>query len=282
MAKKIVLPPTRPNAGFEIAYQKKIDAMIEEMQRSVEWWLTAAYKANKPEMATDADSDTAKTAAQKIAKAIQKNGSPAKVLQDVVAKLDKIWTRKFDDNAQALAKYFATSMAKRTDAQLRAALKKVGFAVEFKLTSKMNDVLQATIAENVSLIKSIQSQYFTDIEGIVMRSVQRGFKMDELSSELQKRYGVTRRRAALISRDQTNKANANITVVRQRELGITRAIWLHSAGGKEPRHSHVAASGKEYDIDKGMLIDGEYIFPGQLINCRCVSKSVIPGLPNRS
>ena len=73
MAKQIVLPPTRPNAGLEIAYQKKIDAMIEEMQRSVTWWLAAAYKANKPEMATDADSDTAKTAAQQIAKAIQRS-----------------------------------------------------------------------------------------------------------------------------------------------------------------------------------------------------------------
>jgi len=37
--------------------------------------------------------------------------------------------------------------------------------------------------------------------------------------------------------------------------------------------------GKKYDVAKGMWDPAvrEYIFPGQLINCRCFSRSVIPG-----
>jgi SPP1 gp7 family putative phage head morphogenesis protein len=149
--------------------------------------------------------------------------------------------------------------------------------VEFKMSPAMNDVFQATVTENVSLIKSIPSQYFTDVEGLVMRSVQRGGDLSGITDELEKRYGITRRRAAFIARDQNNKANATFTRVRQQELGVTEAIWLHSAGGKEPRPSHVAFSGKTYNIREGALIDGKRIWPGELPNCRCVSRPVVPG-----
>jgi hypothetical protein len=42
------------------------------------------------------------------------------------------------------------------------------------MTSQMNNALQATIAENVVLIRSIPEKYFTEVEGLVMRSVARG------------------------------------------------------------------------------------------------------------
>ena len=95
----------------------------------------------------------------------------------------------------------------------------------------MRDALEATVAENVALIKSIGSQYLTAIEGHVMRSITVGRDLAPLARRLEFQYGVTRRRAALIARDQNNKATAVITRERQNELGI-KAIWLHSAGGK--------------------------------------------------
>ena len=36
--------------------------------------------------------------------------------------------------------------------------------------------------------------------------------------------------------------------------------------------------GKEFDIEKGCLIDGEYIQPGEEPNCGCTSEAIIPGL----
>ena len=48
-------------------------------------------------------------------------------------------------------------------------------------------------------------------------------------------------------------------------------------GDMPPRASHVAASGKRYDVAKGMYLDGVWTWPGHEINCRCVSKAVIPG-----
>jgi SPP1 gp7 family putative phage head morphogenesis protein len=113
-----------------------------------------------------------------------------------------------------------------------------------------------------------------------MRSVQSGRDLQQLARDLQREFGVTKRRAALIARDQNNKATAVFTRTRQLELGMTRAVWMHSHGGKEPRKTHLKMDGRGYDTRRGMWdpAESKYIFPGELINCRCVSKTIVPGV----
>lgn len=254
------LPPVRPSLGMAAAYRRKLDALIAEMQASLVYWLSAKYKANQPEiMALDA--------------------SPAMELRRYIRKLSRRWQRNFDKAAPELADYFAQSTQDRTDAQLQRILRNGGFSVRFKMSAAQNDAYQAVIGENVGLIKSIAQQHLSAVEGAVMRSVQKGGDLGTLTDTLQQQYGVTRRRAAFIARDQNNKATAVMQRVRQKEIGIKQARWLHSAGGKEPRPTHVAMSGKLYDIDKGMWDEDvkKWIFPGELPNCRCVSNGVVPG-----
>ncbi|OZI63284.1 phage head morphogenesis protein [Bordetella genomosp. 11] len=227
------------------------------MQRSLVFWVQAAYRQNQPEIAQDE--------------------SPAATLRKTMGRLARMWQRRFNEASQPVAQRFAEQSMSAADISLRDSLRQKGFSVEFQMTRAANDVFQATVGENVGLIKSIAAEHLQEVEGLVMRSVQQGRKLDELSKDLEARYQITKRRAAFIARDQNDKATATITRVRQQGLGIKTARWLHSAGGKHPRPSHVAASGKTYDVDKGMYIDGEYIRPGELPNCRCVAQSVIPG-----
>lgn len=229
------------------------------MHRSLVRWLTAAYRANEPEL-------------------VAMDRSPAVELQNAIRKLARRWQKRFDDLAETLAKQFAGEALRYSDASFKAALKKAGFTVQFKMSGAANDAYRAVIGENVGLIRSIASEHLSEVEGLVMRSVQNGRDLGFLAKALEARYGVTRRRAALIARDQNNKATAVITRVRQLEAGITEAIWMHSHAGKHPRPSHVAADGKRYDVKKGMLIEGEWILPGEKINCRCVARAVVPGL----
>jgi Phage Mu protein F like protein len=258
--KAVTLAPIHPNLGIEAAYRKRLDALLDEMQASLVYWLKAGYRSNEPEMMAE-------------------DISPAAAMRGIFRRLARRWQRHFDTLAPELAAYFATAVKDRSDFALKVALKKGGMTVEFKLSPAMNDVLQATIGQNVALIKSISSEHLSAVEGAVMRSVQAGRDLGPLAKELETRYGVTKRRAALIARSQNNLATASVTRVRQLELGITEAIWVHSAGGKHPRESHIKAGRDKmkYDVSKGALIDGEYIFPGQLLGCRCVSKSFIPG-----
>lgn len=250
-----------PNAGVEAWYRRQLDNQVREMQKSVVYWLTANYKASGAAVAMDA--------------------SPAVFMRDAMRKLAKRWEKSFDDIAQKLADRFATDAMKNTDVSLGSALKDAGFTVEFKMTSQMNNALQATISENVGLIRSIPEKYFAEVEGMVMRSVARGRDLGYLTEELQKRYGITKRRAATIARDQNNKATATMQSARQQALGITEGIWYHSHAGKTQRASHVKVDGKRFELSKGMYLDGEWQLPGEAINCRCTWSAIIPGLDSK-
>lgn len=258
-----ILPPVRPSLALEIEFRKKLDRIIREMAGSVEYWLAAKYRQNEPKVVSIAEDD-----------------NPAAALRKAIRLLSKRWQKNFDEIAVELAKYFAKGAAARSDSQLRSILRKGGITVRFVMTPAMRDILGATVNANVALIKSIPGEYFTQIEGIVMRSVQAGRDLGGLTKDLERQFGVTRRRAAIIARTQNNLATASLDRCRRLELGITEAVWMHSAGGKQPRKRHVAFSGKKFDIRVGAPIGdkGQNVMPGEEINCRCVSRPVLPSL----
>lgn len=253
-----VLRPVHPNAGLTAAYRKKLDALIEEMANSVDYWLQASYKANEP---------------------LAQDELPASALKRAIRQLTARWQRKFNEAAPKLADYYATAIEKRSSAALRNILKEAGISVEFKLTAPMRDVLNATVNQNVALIKSIPSEYFTQIEGAVMRSVTVGRDLGSLAKELEEHYGVTRRRAATIARSQNNLATSSMDRVRRLELGLDESQWMHSGGGKHPRPTHVAMSGKRFKTEQGMWDPAvkRYVFAGCEPGCRCVSRAVVKG-----
>ena len=254
--------PVRPNAGLEALYRKRMTVLVDEMAASVEHWLAAAYRANEPRAA-----------------GLALDEAPADALRKAVRDLAKRWLKRFEEAAPKLADWFAQSARNRSDKVLMQILRDGGFTVRFRMTKVMADVMKATVGEQVGLIRSIPSQYFTQIEGMVMRAVSVGGDLGPLANQLRKQYGVTKRRAALIARDQNSKANAVFVRVRQVEAGITKATWLHSGGGREPRPTHVANSGKVYDVAKGWFDPAikKWIWPGTEINCRCVSIPVVKG-----
>jgi uncharacterized protein with gpF-like domain len=249
------------NQGIESSYRRKLQTMVEEMANSAEYWLKAAYRKAPPRMAF-----------------LAQDASPADRIKKVLAELAKRWTKRFEDYAPILADAYVKDMFKASDSAFRRALKDAGWSVEFKMTPAMRDALNASIAENVGLIRSIPQQYLGKVEGSVMRNYAVGRDLQSMVKEIQSIYPVTKKRAGFIARDQSNKANAVVNRARQLELGITEAIWMHSHAGKVPRPGHVKAGAEKrvFKIAEGCLIDGEYIQPGFLINCRCTSRAILP------
>lgn len=256
------LNPVRPSAPIRIEYQRRLDAAIEEMHADTVEVLTAKYVANEPALTVYAA-----------------DASPAIILQKSIGKLSDKWLDRFDTLSDAMAHWFALAVKDRSDSALKSELRKAGMSVRFKMTEPMRDAFDAVRAENVALIKSISSEYMTQVEGLVMRSVSAGRDLGTLAQGLHKRLGITKRRAAFIARDQNNKATAVMTRARQLSMGIDEGIWLHSAGGKVPRPPHVAFSGKRFKLAKGHDFgDGAgFTLPGCEPGCRCVWKPVIPG-----
>ena len=268
-----VLRPVHPNCALEAEYRRRLKCLIDEMNRSVVYWVKAAFRANEPRITEAADEIEASPPV------IAQDAIPAAALKRAVRKLTRRWKSRFDEAADELADWFGQSVSDRSDKALQSILRKGGISVKFKMSRAQRDVLHATVNQNVALIKSIPSRYLQNVEGIVMRGVQTGRDLQQITKGLQKEFGVTRRRAELISRDQSSKATSALTRARQIELGITEAIWIHSHAGKTPRPTHVAMHGKKFDVVKGLwdADEGEWVHPGTLINCRCVARSLVKG-----
>lgn len=204
-----------------------------------------------------------------------------KYLDDVLKRWGKKWNKRFDVMADNLAKRFTSKAFRMTDVAMKAAFKQSGFTVSFKATRKSLQAYKLVSADNVGLIRNLQQDFYNRIQQDVWASVRAGADMATLSSKLTNSYGITKRRADLISVDQNAKAKAVIETTRRQELGITKAIWQHSRAGKEPRpvHEKWGRENQVFDLSKGLYDpdEGEYVFPGQLIHCRCTSRAVIEG-----
>jgi SPP1 gp7 family putative phage head morphogenesis protein len=232
------------------------------MHKDVLAGVLAAYSAGEPV-------ELAKDAAPK---------NPSLFIRRALERYGRKWTLKLDKLSLDLSRKFATKSFNTTQIQMKAAFAEAGFTVAFKPTPGSVAAYQAVAAEQVNLIKSIPAQYLKDVQSKVWSSVMKGADMHALSDDLHKTYGVTRDRAAFIARDQTAKSKAIIEKTRRQEIGITEAVWMHSSGGKVPRKTHIRMDGKPYPISQGMWDsdEGKYVLPGELINCRCTSKAILP------
>lgn len=209
------------------------------------------------------------------------DASPTQILAKVLKDWGKRTIDRFNKMSTGIAADFAEKNHRATEIAMQAAFKRSGWTVKFKPTKRSLAAYQAVIGENVGLIRSIGEKYHTDVQTQAWSAVRKGGDLRTLSIDLQKTYGVSSRRAALIARDQNAKAKAIIEATRDQELGITHGIWQHSHAGKEPRPVHVRWGLKQqvFELKEGLWDpdEEEQVWPGTLINCRCTWRPIIEG-----
>lgn len=266
-----VCRPITPNKGLEIAYRRKLEELIDDMYRSIFWWIGAEYKKEQAKILEYADP----------AKAAQ-DASPANAMLSALKKRFSQWRKEYNKKARQFGYWFANVANKTTTNSTGQSIgQALGLTVKFKPTRAMQNAMASIINENVSLIKTIPQRCFQELEGLVMRSVRAGRDIGELTKEIKERYGVTRRRAAFIASDQNNKATEALSRIRMQELGFNQAKWIHVTRSKYARHSHIDMDGKIFDLNQGIFDDevGRFIHPGELPRCRCQKAPVLSMLP---
>lgn len=266
--KKIKGRPLHYSAAAAERYKYRLDSLILQMTRTTRRNIEHLFK--QPTARAYFEAHDASISSQ------------SKIL---VSEMKRRFQQLFDRRASALAGSMVDD-AQRTSAQsLQSSLNALTGGLTIKtsmITPGMRDIMKASIAENVSLIKSIPSQYFTQIEGEVMRSITSGNGLQDLLPAMQKYEGITLRRAQLISRDQTKKVYSNLNASRLKNIGMDKYEWQHSAGDVEPRPLHLEYSGRVFSLSdppviqyaKGSLpeVRGK---PGDLINCTCIMIPII-------
>ena len=134
-------------------------------------------------------------------------------MKRILDDLAKRWIARFDEWAPKIADAYLQGMFKASDSAMRQALKDAGWAVDFKMTPAVRDAFNASLQENVGLIRSIPEKYLQQVEGVVMRSYTTGRDLETMVKDLKQLYPGASNRAVLIARDQSNKANALMRMV---------------------------------------------------------------------
>ncbi len=130
--------------------------------------------------------------------------------------------------------------------------------------------LQLFVAQNVNLIESLSQRTFAEIEERVYSGLSSGTRWENISDQIEERFGVSESRANLIARDQVNKINGQLNQLRQGELGVTKYIWRTSLD-ERVRDAHERLEGTEHRWDTPPS-EGH---PGEAIQCRCTAEPVL-------
>lgn len=234
--------------------------------------------------------------------------------REELARLRVRFTNLFGEEARPMATAFFNKNITYTKSSFRAATKPIVEATEedlrerkrkamakqtrfqIKLNAKTDKLelsqFEDAIEDNVNLIKTIPSKYFDKIgKAVELRTVGK-MSRGALVKRIKELGNVTQRRAELIADDQTAKVTERMMLARCRNAGIKRVMWLHSSISMHPRDVHRRKwdghtgkfnrkpngfNGYIFDIDKPPYdpVAKQYVYPAQLINCKCYLTPVL-------
>jgi hypothetical protein len=152
--------------------------------------------------------------------------------------------------------------------------------------------VKADLRKSVEELEDVPKEHACKIYDAALAMIEAGGNMPLLYNVLLKLNGMSKGRAGEITRLLLNKAKALTEQEKRSKFGITHASWMYANAPcmVNPSHptdadrkqdaAHQAANGKQFEIGKGLLINGEWTLPGRGDGCKCVSRSVIPGLEN--
>lgn len=245
------LPRMQQPDAIRLSYFRALKQLLNDIETAVKEHVVPALKELPP---PEPKADGVRVDAaimDKVHRAIER----------AAAWVAKRWTAKNASKViQPIAQRTSDFSRKQLADQMRAAL-----GVDVTMSEPwLQGEIDKWISGNVSLIKSIPSTFFADIEKRVGEMVHSGERWETLAAEIEDRMGVTKSRAALIARTETGKIYAQINHQRQQALGIKGFKWM-TVRDNRVRDRHEARQGKPYEY--GELSDDE--MPGMEPNCRC-------------
>lgn len=255
--------PLKINAAVQQRYIDSLMALVSKMTDDVEKKVTALFKSHTAQVYFAVDESIA---------------SQARILTN---QLTFKWDTIFAKHSRPKAKKMVAQTSAASAADLAVSLKELSGGLSIStdiLTGSLNDILTASVAANVSLIKSIPQEYLHQVKGSVMRSITTGNGLQDLVPDLMQYKGITKRRATNIALDQTRKTYNAFNTERSQKIGLDEGEWLHTGGGIHPRDTHIGLmNGQIYKLSQGCYDPdyGGFVQPGQLVFCKCSFRPVL-------
>lgn len=136
-------------------------------------------------------------------------------------------------------------------------------------TPKLKDFVKSSVTQNVSYIKSIESNLLDKVSTLIFEETVKGTASKQIQEQLMQSFNVSRSKAEFIAVDQSGSIFGQLTKERHTSIGVEKFTWL-SAGDKRVRPEHQNYNGKTYTYKDGA--NGKT--PGSDYRCRCVGQPV--------
>lgn len=202
----------------------------------------------------------------------------------VTAELDRIAeeyaSSSFTEQVRRLA---ATTVAQANEQTTAAFINSVRRAIGVDFRSvlserAMAEYLNAAIAQNVGLIKSVPEDLLKGLRTTVLQGAMDGESITSISRQIQQQTGVADRRARFIARDQLAKISGQVTDRRQKQAGIQYWRWVDS-DDERVGSDHRLAARRDIGFGPGVYPVGYEPPEGQpgnakRPNCRCTRSPV--------
>lgn len=256
----------RAPVGVQARYAAKLEAAIARMVRKTEREVRALF-SSPTAIASHVMTEDASIASQAR---ILMNGLQRE-FESAFASVSRPWSEEF---VAQTSRASAVDLKKSFDAMGE----KARLSARVLQKGPIADITKASIAENVSLIKSIPNEYLDGIRAKVTHAITTGNGLADIEPYLVEEAKVSQRRAKNIALDQTRKTYNAINKGRMQNAGVDSFEWIHTGGGQKPRPEHQEMSGNVYRFDDPPVIvpkTGERGIPGQAINCRCTMRPIL-------
>jgi SPP1 gp7 family putative phage head morphogenesis protein len=162
--------------------------------------------------------------------------------------------------------------------QLQRQLK-AGLGVEIPTRDARIPTRIETFAErNVADIQALSDKTANDIQRLVLDAYERGARPEELAAEIQAKFDIAENRARLIAGNQLSRLSSQVRRDRHAEIGITTFKWVTRNDGKV-RPAHAVKHGRVFPYEGSRAPS---FFPGEEINCRCLSVPVVDDIKSRA
>ena len=132
--------------------------------------------------------------------------------------------------------------------------------------------INSWVSENIRLIKTIDSRWFSDVEKVFQDAYQSGESASEIAKKLSERYGISENRARFIASDQSHKLYSKIVESTHKALGIESYVW-DTERDSRVRPAHRIRQGKTIKYSEPPE-DGH---AGEAPGCRCKRRALING-----
>lgn len=194
-------------------------------------------------------------------------------------------TRRF----KLLAERMVREQSTLTTTELKRSINKtVGVDLSHMFTDdKFRAMFESSIDTNFSLIKSLKDDLLSKSRTQILSDMNKGLHPSSIAKNLNKKYGISKRRARLIARDQVSKINSDTSRFRMKQTGASLFRWVVSGNQKtgdgRVGKDHLKAANRltrygkgVYTLEKGAP-EG---FPGNANrpNCRCTMELLIPNV----